>query len=130
MKPLRHDQDRFGSGILVYVRERTSIKELRSYKPPNDIECGLFELTVKSQKWIFISIYRPPSQPEQYFFCEIGKALDHFLQNMKTSFLSETPIVKLRRTLSVVSWTITTYKILLGTRPVSNQVTLEALILS
>ena len=23
-------------------------------------------------------IYRPPSQPEQYFFCEIGKALDYF----------------------------------------------------
>ena len=32
---------------------------------------------MKKQKWIFISIYRPLSQPEQYFFCEIGKALDY-----------------------------------------------------
>ena len=78
MKPFRYDRDRYGGGILVCVRERTSIKELRSYKPPNDSECGLFELTVKNQKWIFISIYCPPSQPEQYFFCEIGTALDHF----------------------------------------------------
>ena len=78
MKPFRYDRDRYGGGILIYVRERTPIKELRSYKPPNDIECSLFDLTVRKQNWIFISIYRPPSQPEQYFFCEIGKTLDHF----------------------------------------------------
>ena len=78
MKPFRYDRSRYGGGLLVYVRERAPIKELRSYKPPNDIECSLIELTVKKQKWILISIYRPPSQPEQYFFCEIGKALDHF----------------------------------------------------
>ena len=86
MKPFRYDRNRYGGGLLVYVRERAPIKELRSYKPPNDIECSLIELTVKKQKWILISIYRPPSQPEQYFFCEIVKALDIFVQNMRTSF--------------------------------------------
>ena len=78
MKPFRYDRNRYGGGLLVYVRERAPIKELSSYKPPNDIECGLFALTVKKQKWILISIYRPPSQPEQHFFCEIGKVLDRF----------------------------------------------------
>ena len=78
MKPFRYDRNRYGGGLLVYVRDRAPIKELRSYKPPNDIECSLIELTVKKQKWILISIYRPPSQPEQYFFYEIGTALDHF----------------------------------------------------
>ena len=56
MKPFRYDRNRYGGDLLIYVRERAPIKGLRSYKPPNNIECGLFELTVKRQKWILISI--------------------------------------------------------------------------
>eukprot|EP00493_Phyllostaurus_siculus_P026782 UN27128 len=29
-------------------------------------------------KWLLVAIYRPPSQPQQYFFNEIGKLLDHY----------------------------------------------------
>ena len=87
MKPFRYDRDRYGGGLLIYVRERAPIKELTIYKPPNDIECGQIELTVKKQKWILISIYRPPSQPEQYFFREIGKALDYFCRKYENIIL-------------------------------------------
>ena len=51
------------------------------------LKAGLFELTVEKQKWILISIYRPPSQAEQYFFCETGKILDHFFTKYENIIL-------------------------------------------
>ena len=62
--------------MLIYVREGVPFKESSVYKPPNDIECGIIEISLKKQKWLLFGIYRPPSQPENYFFEEIGKGLD------------------------------------------------------
>ena len=75
-KPLRFDRNQHGGGLLIYAREDVPFKELSVYKAPNDIECGIIEISLKKQKWLLFSIYRPPSQPETYFFEEIGKGLD------------------------------------------------------
>ncbi len=77
-KPIRFDRNRHGGGLLIYVREGVPFKELSVYKPPNDIECGIIEISLKKQKWVLFSIYRPPSQSEKYFFEEIGKGLDFY----------------------------------------------------
>ena len=75
-KPFRFDRNQHGGGLLIYVREDVPFKELSVYKPPNDIECGIIEISLRKQKWLLFSIYRPPSQPERYFFGEIGRGLD------------------------------------------------------
>ena len=64
--------------LLIYVREGVPFKELSFYKTPNDIECGIIEVTLKKQKWLLFSIYRPPAQSEKYFFDEIGKGLEFY----------------------------------------------------
>ena len=93
MKPFRYDRDRYGGGILVYVRERTPIKELRSYKPPNDIECGLFEFTIKKSKMDFdLHLLFHRLNLSNISFVRLVKHLTIFVQNMKTSVLSETSI--------------------------------------
>ena len=64
--------------MLIYVREGAPFKELSVYKPPNDIECGIIEMILRSQNWLLFSVYRPPSQSELYFFDEVGKGLDFY----------------------------------------------------
>ena len=86
MKPFRYDRNQNGGGLLIYVRERAPIKELTQYKAPSDIECGMIEINLKKRKWLLLVMYRPPSQPAQYFFTEIGKVLDHYCRNTKISF--------------------------------------------
>ena len=53
------------------------MKELTDYKT-DDIECGILEINVHKRKWILFGIYRPPSQEVNYFFDEMGKAIDHY----------------------------------------------------
>ena len=76
--PFRYDRNRFGGGILVYVRNGVPAKELKEYQLPDNIECGFLEININNKKWLLANIYRPPSQGEGYFFQEIGKSLDHF----------------------------------------------------
>ena len=76
--PFRYDRNRYGGGILVYVKHGVPAKELKEYQLPDDIECGFVEINIKKKKWLLANIYRPPSQGERYFFRELGKALDHF----------------------------------------------------
>ena len=49
---------------------------LTKHNFPNNIE-GLFvELNFRKSKWLLGGMYHPPSQPNQYFFKTLGKALD------------------------------------------------------
>ena len=87
MKPLRYDRNQAEGGLLIYVRERAPVKELTQCKTPLDIECGMIEINLKRQKWLLVSIYRPPSQAQQYFFDEIGKMLDHHCRQYENLIL-------------------------------------------
>ena len=78
MKPYRYDHNQNGGGLLIYARDRAPVKELKQHKAPDDIECGVIEIDLKKQKWLLATIYRPPTQPQQYFFSKVGKTLDHY----------------------------------------------------
>ena len=54
--------DREG-GLLVSF----AIKTLIHFDTPSDIQVTPFELNLRKEKWMFISIYRPPSQNKKYF---------------------------------------------------------------
>ena len=40
---------------------------------------GVKEINFQKQKWLMVAIHCPPSQPEYYFFGEIGKTLDNYI---------------------------------------------------
>ena len=74
--PYRLDRNKNGSGVNVYVREDIPSKLLSKHCFKNDIE-GLFvEVNLRKIKWFLGGIYHPPSQPDQYFFDSLDKALD------------------------------------------------------
>ena len=54
------------------------MKQLTDYKTPADIENGILEINMHKKKWILFDIYRPPFQNVNYFFDEMGKAIDHY----------------------------------------------------
>ena len=79
-KPYRLDRNRNGGGILIYVWEDIPSKELKLHKMPSDIESLFVELNLFKTKWLVCGCYHPPSQPDQYFFDNIGNALDKYSQ--------------------------------------------------
>ena len=53
--------------LLVYVNENIPCKLLSKHISPLDIQSLIFELNLRKQKWLIISIYRPPNQSKKYF---------------------------------------------------------------
>ena len=74
-KPYRFDRNRNGGGVFIYVREDIPSRELKIHNTPEDIESIFIEINLIKTKWLFCGCYHPPSQSDQYFFENIGKAL-------------------------------------------------------
>ena len=47
----------------------------------------MIEMNLKKQKWLMVAIYCPPSQPQQCFFGEIDKMLDHYCHQYESLIL-------------------------------------------
>ena len=76
--PLRLDRNCEGGRLLVYVKSDITMKHLKSFKFELDIECICFEINLRGNKWVLFSAYRPPSQIQDHFFENLGKAFDHY----------------------------------------------------
>ena len=75
-EPYRFDRNRNGGGVIIYVREDIPSKKLTKHEFPNDIEGIFIEINLRKSKWLVFGTYHPPSQSDQYYFENIGKALD------------------------------------------------------
>ena len=82
MPPLRADRSRHGGGLLIYIKEGVPAKEVStSGLTSKEIEIKVIEINLHKIKWLLISIYRPPSQSEKFFFEEISKNMEHYFIN-------------------------------------------------
>ena len=77
--PYRRDrQFNGGGGILVYINDDISSRQLKDISHPTDIELLVIELNLKKKRWLLFACYHPPSQCSSYFLSEIGKVIDHY----------------------------------------------------
>ena len=60
-KLFRKDRNRHGGGLLMYIKEDNSQKEL-SFNLPSDIEIIIIELNINKIKWLVCGCYHPSSQ--------------------------------------------------------------------
>ena len=74
--PYRFDRNRNGGGVMIYVREDIPSKKLKKHTFPDDIEGLFIEINLMKCKWLLLGSYHPPSQPDQYYFDNLGRALD------------------------------------------------------
>ena len=85
--PFRLDRNANGGGLLVYVRSDIPSHRLYSFKFPDAIECISFEINLRKKKWVLFSVYRPPTQSQDYLLENLGRALDHYSENYE-NFMS------------------------------------------
>ena len=86
--PFRFDRNRFGGGVIIYVRDDIPSKQLTRHKLPEDIEGIFIEVNLRKSKWLISGTYRPPCQSAEYIFKHIGFALDTYIQTYDTFLLA------------------------------------------
>ena len=79
--PFRLDRNANGGGLLVYVRSDIPSHRLHSFKISDGIEYISFEINLRKKKWVLFSVYRPPTQSQDYLIENLGRALDHYSEN-------------------------------------------------
>ena len=72
-QPYRHDRNRNGGGVMIYIREGIPSKVLTQHNFPDDIEGIYLEINLRKTKWLLLGTYHPPSQNDTYYFENIGK---------------------------------------------------------
>ena len=65
-------------GFLVYFKSSLPSKMLTKFKLPSNFQIIPFELKLRKGKWLFVSIYKPPLQNNQYFASVLGNFVDFY----------------------------------------------------
>ena len=66
--------------LMIFVRDHIPSKEIKVNFLPSDIQCLFIELNIRKVKWL-VGCYHPPSQNDDYYFCNLSKALDSLNSN-------------------------------------------------
>ena len=59
---------------------------MSSFKLPENIQVIPFELNPRIEKWLFVSIYKPPLQSNNYFLDTLNDLLDFCIYSRKVIF--------------------------------------------
>ena len=65
----------------VYIKSSLPSKILSKFKLPLNIQIIPFEINLRKEKWVFVSIYKPSSQSNQYFLDLLSDLLDFYSQD-------------------------------------------------
>ena len=61
-KPLRLDVSGRSGGLLVFTKSHPPTRQLTKLKIPMDIQIIIFELNLRKEKRLVVSVYKPPAQ--------------------------------------------------------------------
>ena len=76
--PFRFDIANKNGGLLVYIKSSIPSRKLSCGDICNSIQAIPFEINLRKEKWLVISIYRPPSQDSVFFLNSLTKIIDVF----------------------------------------------------
>ena len=80
-KPYRLDKSKTSGGLLVYILQDIPSKLLRNFSFPEDFQALPFEITLKKQKWLIISVYNPDKNTGKLFLENLSLLLDFYLRS-------------------------------------------------
>ena len=66
-KLFRRDRNCHGGGVLCYINESIPSESVNVEGIVKEREIVLIEFSIKTRKWLFIGLDKPPSQNENYF---------------------------------------------------------------
>ena len=76
--PFRLDINSKSGSILVYFKSTVPSRKLKYNVMLKSIQAIPFELNLRKEKWLVISIYWAPSQGSEFFLNSLTIILDHF----------------------------------------------------
>ena len=76
--PNRLDMSSKSGGILLYVKSSIPLRRLSCENLCNSIQIVPFEINLRKEKWLVISIYCPRLQDSEYFLNNLTKRIDYF----------------------------------------------------
>ena len=72
----RKDQNKFGGGLILFAKENIPCKVLNTFRFSEECEITSIDFSISNKKWLFLSMYNPPSQKEALFVEQIKLALN------------------------------------------------------
>ena len=63
-EPMRLD---ITANVVVYIKSSLPSRIMSNFKLPENIQVIPFEFNLRREKWLFVSIYKPPLQSNNYF---------------------------------------------------------------
>ena len=72
---MKTERNTNGGGIMAFVGDDTPSKEIKVNFLPSEVECLFVELNVRKTKWLIVGCCNPPSQNDDYYFCNPRKII-------------------------------------------------------
>ena len=69
-----------GGGLLISWRVDIPCKQVNNHVFSDNIEGMFIEINFRDSKWILFGTYHPPWQNDNFYFNNIGRALDIYTQ--------------------------------------------------
>ena len=80
-RPIRLDRNRNGGGLIIFVREGLTCKELKPRKLYPELECTFLELRIRQCKWLVVMGYNPQKEKIGNFIDQLSLEIDQHLPN-------------------------------------------------
>ena len=77
-QPFRLDISWNSGGLLVFVRSSIPARIVFNSRLPPDIQAIPFEINIRKEKWLFVSVCKPPSPNSRYFCDSLTELLDFY----------------------------------------------------
>ena len=77
-EPMRLDITSKRGGMLVYIKSSLPSRIMSNFKLPKNIQVIPFELNLRKEKWLFVSVYKQPLQSNSYFLNTLNYLLDFY----------------------------------------------------
>ena len=86
-KVFRRDRNRFGGGLILYVNKNIPCRPLNDHPTFPNLELITIEIHQNKHRWLFISIYKPPSQSHKEFTNRLSSIIDYYSPKYKNLIL-------------------------------------------
>ena len=85
--PFRVDRSKNGGGVIIYVREDITAKELTEHPSLINFEGTFFEINLKNRKWLVFGGYNPNKNTINNFLAQLGHVLDFYMAKYENYLL-------------------------------------------
>ena len=86
-KVFRQDHNRFGGRLILYINENIPCRPLNDHPTFPNLKLIAIEIHQSKSRWLFIGIYKPPSQSDKEFTNRLSSIIDYYSAKYKNLIL-------------------------------------------